>query len=353
MSHFTLKTQASMEVTIISNLFLDHYMPKANGEYVKVYLYLVRALQDASIDLSISALADALDHTESDILRALKYWEKQKLLALEYTEEQALINVSLLEIPTSKEEKHLTAKLPYTEDIAPKEANLDLTKKSYSRNELTNFAMQNECRQLLFVCEQYLKKTLAPTEIETILYFYDQLHFSADLIEYLVEYCVEKDKASLHYIKSVALGWAQAGITTVAQAKEHSNNYNKNYYSIMKAFGLHDRQPSEGELDFINKWLKEYHFSLELILEACKKTMEAIHSPNFKYANKILEDWLKHKVCTLDDVQKLDLEHQKKSNPPANTQQKQKGLTGFSTRFSNFEQREYDFDELEKQLLKI
>lgn len=41
-----------------------------------------------------------------------------------------------------------------------------------------------------------MKKTLTPSEIETLLYFYDQLHFSVDLVEYLVEYCVCKGAAA-------------------------------------------------------------------------------------------------------------------------------------------------------------
>ena len=51
-------------------------MPSANGDYVKVYLYLVRCMQDLQSDITITAIADRLDNTEKDILRALSYWEK-------------------------------------------------------------------------------------------------------------------------------------------------------------------------------------------------------------------------------------------------------------------------------------
>ena len=99
MSQFSLKTELPAGITGISNLFLDYYMPKANGEYVKVYLYLLRALSLPSKDLSVTALADALDHTEGDILRALKYWEKQQLLRLEYSSPKELQGIWLLKIP--------------------------------------------------------------------------------------------------------------------------------------------------------------------------------------------------------------------------------------------------------------
>ncbi len=83
MSDFVLKTDGTPGVTSVSNLFLDYYMPGANGEYVKVYLYLLRALNRPDIALSVAGLADVMDNTESDILRALKYWEKQGILSLE------------------------------------------------------------------------------------------------------------------------------------------------------------------------------------------------------------------------------------------------------------------------------
>ena len=56
--------------TIVHNIFIDQYMPYANGEYVKVYLYLLRCA-DTGRELSLSSIADIFDYTEKDILRAL------------------------------------------------------------------------------------------------------------------------------------------------------------------------------------------------------------------------------------------------------------------------------------------
>ncbi len=50
-------------VTVVSNLFLDKYMIKANGEYVKVYLYLLRCLSERDRELSVGYLADVLENT--------------------------------------------------------------------------------------------------------------------------------------------------------------------------------------------------------------------------------------------------------------------------------------------------
>ena len=76
MSMITLHNTSHPEVTILSNTFIDNYMPEANGEFVKIYLYLLRCI-NAAENFSISKMADKFDHTEKDIKRALKYWEKK------------------------------------------------------------------------------------------------------------------------------------------------------------------------------------------------------------------------------------------------------------------------------------
>ena len=86
MSHLILHKKLQSGVTVISNHFIDHYMVDSNGEFVKIYLYLLRCSDLPNVDLSLSGVADIFDHTEKDILRALRYWEKKHLLQLEFDE---------------------------------------------------------------------------------------------------------------------------------------------------------------------------------------------------------------------------------------------------------------------------
>ena len=95
----------------------------------------------------------------------------------------------------------------------------------------------------------------------------------------------------MHYIQKVALSWADEHITTVDQARNSSAFYNKTCYSILNAFGIKGRGPASAELDYIRKWLEDGNFELDLILEACNRTISAIHQPSFEYTYKILENW--------------------------------------------------------------
>ena len=65
---------------------------------------------------------------------------------------------------------------------------------------------------------------LGSSALQRIAYFYDTLKLPADLIEYLVGYCVQKGHKSMRYIEKIAASWAEAGITSVKQAKLESPN---------------------------------------------------------------------------------------------------------------------------------
>jgi len=58
MAMITLQNSHSAEVTVLTNNFIDNYMPEANGEFVKVYIYLLRLLSDTSVPFSLAQMAD-------------------------------------------------------------------------------------------------------------------------------------------------------------------------------------------------------------------------------------------------------------------------------------------------------
>lgn len=332
MKTLTLTNQAKKTVTVLENEFIDRYMPKANGEYVKVYLMLLRHLDESASLPAPSRLADLLECTEKDILRAFKYWEGQGLL--EYKEEAP--------------DRSLQA------EVSPSEASLTVapvsgTDKSVNTRKHGN---RKEFKELLFVAEQYLGKTLSATDINAITYFYETLQMSADLIEYLIEYCVENGHKSIHYIQKVALSWHSQDIRTAEQAKTNSVLYNKNCYSILNAYGIKGRAPAASEIAYIRKWHEEYAFSLEIILEACDRTMNMIHQPNFEYTDSILKNWYKKNVHTLEDVSVLDAAFTRAKADKARQQATQPSKPSGRNKFNNFENRSYDMNDLERRLIQ-
>lgn len=338
MSSIIFRHKIKTGVTLLKNAFIDHYMMNANGEYVKIYLYILRCVEDPdfSSDISVSRLADVFDCTEKDILRALKYWENAGLLTLEISG-NALVSIEINDIDTVKEQA-ATQNPENSKSIAPQR--------------LKELSSQNEIKQLLCIAQTYIGKTLNTTEINTILYFYDNLGFSADLIEYLLEYCVSNNHKSFHYIEKVGIAWHEAGITTPTEAKEYVSSFSDTYFAVMKAFGITGRIPAQAERDYIDKWTNTYGFRPDLILEACNRTISSIHQPSFKYADSILSRWKEKNIHSISDLKALDDAHEKRKAVNASTAAKQAStVTVKKTAFNNFQQSDYDFDAIEKALL--
>lgn len=364
MKTLTLKNKYQTNATLLPNDFIDNYMIDANGEFVKVYLFLLRHLDDPCSSLTLTTIADCLNNTENDILRAFRYWEKTGLLRLERDADGKIVCIelergSVLASADSADlgpagsssvssEQPVPAVLPGAAAQTEASARPDISAaRTGNAVPLDAFRAQKEIKSLLFITEQYLGKTLTYSDMETITYFYETLHMSADLIEYLIESCVENGHKSMHYIRKVAFSWAEAGIETVSQAKEESALYSRNCYTVMNAFGIKNRGPASSELSYIKKWAEEYGFSSDIIEEACSRTIAATHQPSFEYADSILTKWYQKKIRSINDIAALDEAYLKERS--SRTSSKQRSV---SRNLNNFERRSYDMESLEEQLLK-
>lgn len=349
MARFKIYQENCADVTVVSNIFIDEYMKDANDAQLKIYLYLLR-MMNAGLSTSVSDIADQFNHTEKDVVRALKYWEKNRLLTLEYDESKNLSGIQLLDFArrSGKNAGEVVALAPVVQLPAKAEApqeKPDFSKPSYSLDQLKEFKNREETAQILFVAEQYIGKPLSPAEIKTILFFTDRLGFSEDLIDYLIQYCVDKGKKDFRYIEKVALSWAEEGITTPKQAAKFAVKYDKTVYDIMKALGK-SGTPTKMEADFAIKWIKEYGFTPDIILEACNRTVMATDKHRFEYADSILNSWFQKQVHRKADIKALDEAYARSRNSAARPQN-----TSAAGQFNQFMHNDYDFDALEKEIL--
>ena len=346
MKTLTLSTEQFNNDTVVSNIFIDKYMCDANGEFVKVYLYLLRSMALGNVGLS--DVADRLNLTEKDVIRALKYWDKQKVLKVTFSgknEPEAIVFVNLNEDAEYMEQQAATITPVVVEEAKTPEIP---EKVKYSPAQVRRLKEQDEIKELLFIVEQLLGRALNGADVSTILFIHKSLNFSVDLIEYLIEYCVTNNHTSMAYIETVALAWVDRGITNVADAKSSAAIYNKRTSVVTRSFGLTNRTLTPVELDFINRWYDEYGFVEEVIEEACKRTIMSMSKPNFSYADGILKKWKTANVRNLDDVKKVDSGFRASITIPVGTKP---APATTSNKFNNIPQRTYNFEEMEKKLI--
>lgn len=409
MTAINISSDIATSFTTVSDIFIDQYMPKANGEFVKVYLYLLRATGSGAGIATISEIADHFSNTEADIIRALNYWASEGILQLQSGADGQIMGINLCSLSVSgmqaaqsniqsavadnaaqnnfqnsvvnnaaqnslqNDVVNNVAQNISTADIRMQDSVVEKLKsqttdkaassqKEYTLDEIKEFRKNPDISELFFIIETYLKHTLSSTDTNMVLYWLDELHFSTDLVEYLVEYCITKGHSSLRYMNKVALGWADAGIKTVDQAKDDAAAHSQIYYSVMKALGITGRNLVDSEVSLINKWVGEYGFDIELVKAACSKTISAIQKPSFEYTDSILANWRKKDVHTLKDVEVLDANFAKANKASAtgssqgtnaaNGSSKPKSNNSSSkNKFNNFNQRNNDYDKLEKLFL--
>ncbi|MGN0394512.1 MAG: DnaD domain protein [Coprococcus sp.] len=341
MSYITISTEKNETYSSISNLFIDYYMTHANGEFVKVYLYLVR-LMSLNTPISVADIADHFNLTEKDICRAIKYWISQDVMRLNYNQSGELTGITLLPLKEKKSEPDMLSmdnialfKMPEksapakksdttpaaTGKTSSKSADVHAyvkedkpslpEKKAFSPDMAKRHEDDEAFSDIVFEAETYFGKNLSAKDMEILIYIYDQLGFSSELMEYLIEYCVTMNKKSLRYAETVAISWYQQGIHTKEEAKEASLKYNPLYRSVFKQLGIDRAEPTSIETAYIETWNKDMGFEKNIILEACKKAVIAKpNSVNFAYVNGILENWYKKGVKSIRDIENLDKEFQ-------------------------------------------
>ena len=387
MKYDFLKADITSIVSLPSE-FIDKYMLKANGDYIKVYLFMLR---NADRLINPEIIADALELTIKDVERAIAYWCKSGIL-IEKEE-----NIAKLGNGDDFEEILLTKNLPSKEELEEARRILNAANEIYRRREITKDAEKNseedntdepdtaldetletqtgdevkkeenpieelpepkppklpdrslvdlpklksdeDFQELVFCVQTYTEKIFSPTDTEKLAYLYDVVGMSKDLLEYIAEISVQKGKKSIGYIEKIALSFHEKGITTVEEAKEDNVKFYNENRAVLKAFGIYDRVLAPVESRFVKKWFDEYCFSPEIVVEAINRTVINTSSQSFTYADGILTRWYKENVRTLADIKALDEKHDdkvKSTNRPA-------GVTAAS-KFNNFEQRNDNID---------
>ena len=395
MKYEFLKADITNIVSLPSE-FIDEYMLKANGDYIKVYLFMLR---NAGRLINPEIIADALELTIKDVERAIAYWCKSGILIKkeeniakigsdddfqeilltknlptieEYEEAKRIImaanevykrseavektdvenaesieNKDNTDVENTNVEPEVNTDTPVVEtpDVIPEvEVKKEEPPKLPDRSlvDLTKLKSDEDFQELVFCVQTYTEKIFSPIDTEKLAYLYDVIGMSKDLLEYIAEVSVQKGKKSISYIEKVALSFHEKGITTVEEAKEDNVKFYNENRAVLKAFGIYDRVLAPVESRYVKKWFDEYCFSPEIVVEAINRTVLNTSSQSFSYADGILTSWHKENVRTLADVKAQDEKHgEKVKNAPKPSNG---GNGGNTSKFNNFEQRNDNID---------
>ncbi|GAA0726414.1 DnaD domain protein [Clostridium malenominatum] len=319
MSTFIFKDK-NLNYTPVNNVFIDKHMPRARGEFVKVYLLGLKYCVSGELGVNSSIMAGTLHLLETDVLNAWSYWNEEGVVKMIPVDNMGNFSIEFM----------------------------DLNESNVSSNEDINLLQElnnNSTKDMLQDIEKLLGRPLSTKEMTMYIGWIKDYNFPPEIILLLIQYCASKGKTDSRYIEMVAISWHDSKIYTIEDAqsfiKKHEDKW-VNIRKILSYIGIKDAEVMKPQEELLTKWLSTYNFPLDVIFRACDVCFQRINKADFKYIDGILNSWFKDGIKSIEDVDKKDNKKSYKSN------------NNFKPKldsFNNYDQRSYDFDELEKKLL--
>lgn len=316
-----------LKFTPVSNIFIERYMPKARGEFVKVYLIMLKYNFTGEPGVNSTVLATSLNLLESDIINALNYWNEEGVIKLVPIDKMGNFNIEFVDLSN--------------------DGNANVEKFNLVE-ELTNTSNGDMLKDI----GRLLGRTLSPTEVETYIGWKKEFNFSYELILLLIEYCASKGKTNFRYIEKVAIAWNEMNIKTIDDAQNYIRKTEDKwgtYREILKFLGIRNADIMKPQEDMLEKWTSSYNYSLDIIKKACDICFQRLNRADFKYIDGILSSWNKDNLRTLQDIENKEASFKNSSSKKVYNNSKANNKP--KLRFDNFKGREYDYDDLEKKLL--
>ncbi|MDO5725045.1 MAG: DnaD domain protein [Tissierellia bacterium] len=325
------KYNIDLGTTSIENIFIEDYMPIANGTYVKVYLLTLKYIQsdDFKADLDNSIIAKNLQITPSEVEEAWDYWEEKGIIKKSVTEDNKQII------------KFKNLRKIYIKNTE------DRPKISEQVEKFIESMKNDEIRKMFFVIDKAMARQTYPNEKQEIISWIDSLNMSPEMIAQAFLYASDKKNIrSIRYVRGILTSWYDKGIITyedMLKDMKLSDARFHRYLSIKKKLGQAVREVDQAELEMINSWYEIDKFSEEIIFEAIDTAFKSGKS-SVNYINGILKAWKAKGIKNISEIEKLD----KKPRIKSKTNNKFHNLGDNENKNFDLEQRLLDLSKKRK-----
>ena len=219
--------------------------------------------------------------------------------------------------------------------------NITLTEESIE-NSTKN---RNRTKAIESINNRCFQGIMSPSWSDDIDLWFKNYKFDPEVMVALFEHCLSKSALHRNYVRTVAEAWHNNNIMTYSDLENYYQKYEKTTKiksAIVKKLGRYNPL-SEFESAYVDKWVLDFGYDINIINLALKKTTSKIN-PTFDYFDKIISNWNERNLKTVADIEKFSEEFKQKNK---NVKELKKNA------FNLYEQRTYeDVDTLYDNIQK-
>ncbi|MBN2897347.1 MAG: DnaD domain protein [Clostridia bacterium] len=332
--------------TAIENIFINDFMPMANGVQLKVYLTGFKFAKEnpTTRDVTNVTIAKHLNIPLSDVLSAWDFWENKNVI-IKHPKKDATdvtdFDVEFLSLIQLYIDKNLESKQVASTVVAPSQT-----------AEMVNASQDPQIKEMFYLIDQLMRRNLQPNERMRILDWIRTYNFDTNLVVRAFELAIEgRGQKNFNYVKSILLSWYDSGLLTLQDVEDKlllEKEEFLRYRKIYAVLGYSSKLPSEGDKEVMGRWLNDYQFDFDFLIFVLKESSKRTSNVNMNYLDKIVIDLYKENVHDMEAYKTYIAERQPKERNSETVQPSKKA----GNRFHNFEQKteKYTNDELEKIL---
>ncbi len=336
MSTIAINPEDNNIFTPLDNKFIDNYMAGAHGDYIKVYIYLLRISSSNNKKFETSEVARTLKITESDLIKALKYWT-QKGLIKSVIEGEDIKSISISAINDNAGAREDDMRAGYSDD----DCKIVKFKKKYDEKLFEKYSSDEEFVVFAKIIGRYFSSNLNVAEINMLINLIEKYDFKYDDLIFIAEQLSSNGINSVKSLESKCLSLVENGIRKLEDIKKYMRDNNETYAAILKKLNpkINTYHISEDNIFTMDKWIYDYDMPFDMIYLACERTVQYLKDKDLghqiNYTNQIISNWHIKGIKTVEKVMATEPKAMKKTK---------QGKKVF-----NYEQHNYDFSGAEEQ----
>ncbi|MBO5954430.1 MAG: DnaD domain protein [Clostridia bacterium] len=269
----------SKNQTVIDNVFITDFLPKAPDLCVKAYLLgLCKCNQADDNENTLEYFAKTLEVCEEDVVSLFKYWEEEGLVQVLSTNP---IEVRYLAITPS----------------------MGVVKK-FKVDKYANFNIQAQ--------ELIGERMIMPNDYAEFYNLIENHHIQEDAMLAIIKYCVENKGFNLNpkYVIAVAKDWARENITTLEQVEEKITELgvvDDKMNLILTAMGTKRKVQLEDK-ELLNKWLNSFGFDLNVVIFVVKNLKNKKRKLDVNVLDENLTKYFEMKLMSVQEIENYENE---------------------------------------------